>query len=531
MIVLYARVSTEDQARSGYSLPEQLRACRARAAELAPGTPVVEFTDDLSGEILERPGLQAALDLVRQGQVQYFICLHPDRLARNLVHQLLIYDEIRRAGAEIVFVQAAIEDTPEGRLFLSMTGAIAEYEKAKIIERTRRGMIGKVRAGGVPHIIRLYGYKFVKGAKHRPANEVVVPDETESRWVLSMFRWCAEEGLGPQAIAERLTQLGVPTKRGKEAWHHTTVRRILRNPVYATGRLVLGKRDHRGIAVARRLPKEERLKRGIKLTARPKPAGQEWGTIQVQPIVPMDLWQRAQEVLAGFRIGGRAENDPRRRYMLTGLGRCGICRGRLMYLSGRQIVCASRYMRHWVAGAPPSDCTLPAKPREAVEAAVWEQVRSWFQEGLLREALEQELAAMAAAPDQTGMEQELEALEEQIQAKREEQERIGLLFARGLWPADTALPALERIANELKALESRSKELRRRLAEGPPVLEQSPLWHLLNDREWLEQVRATLDHLDYAGRTELVQMIVGRYVMYPTGRKQPPKVEVFPRLQ
>lgn len=532
LLILYARVSTEDQGRAGYSLPEQLRACRAKAAELAAASnsavSIVEFQDEMSGDLLERPKLQAALELIRRQKVGAFICFDPDRLARKLMHQLLLADEIE-ARSQLVFVQHDYSSEPEGQLFFQIRGAVAQFEKAKILERTTRGARGKIAMGGLPHIIRLYGYRFRAGAGKVKANQVLLPDPIEAAWVQTMFRWCAEEGMGPQAISVRLNELGVPTKL-KGLWAHVQTRRILRNATYATGRLALGTRDHRGIAVARQLPADERVKRGLKLVAKRKPES-DWQYVSIEPIVPVDLWKRAQEVLDGFRVGGRADNHPGRIRMLTGLGRCGLCGGPLYYLNGTKMVCANRYRHHSHPNEAPSSCTLPAKPRVKVEAAVWAQVRTWLSHpDLLQQAADEARAASTPAiPNADQILSEISVVETQIQAKAEEQERVGLLFARNLWPADKALPALEKIGAELQALRQRFLALQQR-APAPPQGAKSPLLSLLTDPAWQVDVRATLDNLSDDQRLELVRLAVGSFVMNPTGRGQEPSLQVHLRL-
>lgn len=534
LCIIYARVSTDEQARSGYSLTEQLKACRSKVQEMAGAEPatIIEFTDDMSGEILERPGLQSALKLLRTQQVNTFVCLDPDRLARRLMLQLVVTDEIERSGCQLEFVQHDYQQTAEGRLFYQMRGAFAEYEKLKILERTSRGARGKIAMGGLPHQVRLYGYQFHKGAGKVTASKVLVPDPAEARMVYTMLRWCAEEGLGPQAIAKRLRELGVPTKTGQGTWQHGQVRRILRHEVYATGRLALGKKDHRGIAVGRQLSAEERKRRGIKLTAQHRPR-EEWQYVEVEPIVPLELWQSAQEVLDGFRVGGRAENHPGRVRMLTGLGRCGICGAPLHYLSGSKIVCHGRYRHYW-STSEPSDCTLPAKRAEAVEAEVWAEVRRWLLDpDAFARALRMAEADLAVTPseDAAGLQTEIAALEEQLVGKRSEQERIGLLFSRKLWPAEMAIPALERVGQEVASLEERLSTLRSRLDGARPSSPgEKSLVPLLHDRAWRQQAAVTADSLDGPRRLELVRLAVGRYVLHHSGRGEQPKVSVYPRI-
>lgn len=489
-VLIYARVSTEEQARSGFSLTEQLRACRARAAAVAPGAGALEFSDDLSGELLDRPGLQGALAIVRQAPGGWFICLDPDRLARRLMHQLLVTDEIERCGWRLEFVQHDYQETAEGRLFYQLRGAIAEFEKAKILERTARGRSGKVAAGGLPHAIRMYGYRFVKGAgKRAPARESLVPEPREAAWVRQIYRWFAGEGLSPAAIAVRLNALGVPTKTGCGVWRAIQVRRILSHPAYATGRLQLGKADYRGAGVARRLSRAQRAEQGVRLSGRPRPP-EQWREVLIEPIVPAELWRPAAAARPAPRAG-RETGAPR---LLSGLGYCGLCGSRLHYLNGSKLACSARHR-----GEP---CRLPAKPRLAVEDAVWAVVRSWL--------LDESLLALASCDEPVD---ESEPLKRELARCQAEVERLGMLYARGLWPAELALPALEGARRQAALLEER--------LGGAPAR--------AHDRVAAADAAATLDSTTAHQRAQLIRLAVDRVVMHPSGRGAAPVVTVVPR--
>lgn len=145
--VIYARVSSEDQGK-GYSLPTQVEACLELAKK--EGFTVRQghiFQEELSGTLLERPELGKVRELVRSGAIQAVIVYDPDRLARKLALQLLLDEEMEKAGVKLLFVNHQKENSPEGQLFYQMRGALAEYEREKILERTQRGRIGRVKAG------------------------------------------------------------------------------------------------------------------------------------------------------------------------------------------------------------------------------------------------------------------------------------------------------------------------------------------------------------------------------------------------
>src|SRR3712207_3972896 len=141
---LYDRVSTERQERQ-QTIDSQLTALRGWAA--ANGHQLAEehvFRDEgYSGGRLDRPGLDALRDAVRDGAVGLVAVLSPDRLARRYAYQVLLLEEFRRAGCEVAFLHHPISDDPNDQLLLQIQGAIAEYERAVLGERFRRGKLDR----------------------------------------------------------------------------------------------------------------------------------------------------------------------------------------------------------------------------------------------------------------------------------------------------------------------------------------------------------------------------------------------------
>src|SRR5260221_810513 len=126
--VIYARVSTDEQAK-GFSLPTQIEECSKYASE--KGYEVLyTFTDDYTGESLNRPGLDEMRAFITANHVDSIIILDVDRWARKSIYQMLLEDEFFRAGLNIEYVFGHYPDTVEGRLQKQIKGAIAEYEKA-----------------------------------------------------------------------------------------------------------------------------------------------------------------------------------------------------------------------------------------------------------------------------------------------------------------------------------------------------------------------------------------------------------------
>jgi len=214
---LYARVSTERQERF-QTIDSQLAALRDWAA-----TGGHEISDDFvfrdegySGSRLDRPGLDALRDAVRDGVVGIVAVLTPDRLARKYAYQVLLLEEFRRAGVEIVFLQHPISDDPNDQLLLQIQGAIAEYERAVLGERFRRGKLQKARDGHYQGGCAPYGYRYVPRQEAVPGHLVV--DEKEAALVRTLYGWLIDERTTIRQILKRLNAGPDVPRSGRHAW-------------------------------------------------------------------------------------------------------------------------------------------------------------------------------------------------------------------------------------------------------------------------------------------------------------------------
>src|SRR5215203_4075341 len=145
--ILYARVSTDEQARSGYSLAQQTEALRAYAAR--EGYEVLEEIEDAgqSGASLERPGMGRMRDLVAAGGISAVLAQDRDRFAREPAYHYLLKREFAEYGTKIRALNDRGDDTPEGELTDGILDQLAKFERAKTAERTRRGRLQKARQG------------------------------------------------------------------------------------------------------------------------------------------------------------------------------------------------------------------------------------------------------------------------------------------------------------------------------------------------------------------------------------------------
>jgi site-specific DNA recombinase len=237
----YARVSSEQQNKQD-TIASQLAMLRERV--VADGLALDEelsFIDDgVSGSTLLRPALERLRDAVANGAIDRLYVLSPDRLARNYAYQVLLVEEFLRAGVEVIFVNRSLGDSAEEKLLLQVQGMIAEYERAKIAERCRRGKRYAAQRGSISVLSAApYGYRYVpRHVGGGQAAWVIVPEE--ARIVRQMFDWMAHERVSLAEIARRLNDQKIPTRTGQAPWNRSTVGGILKNSAYP-GTALFGK--------------------------------------------------------------------------------------------------------------------------------------------------------------------------------------------------------------------------------------------------------------------------------------------------
>ena len=220
--ILYARVSTEEQAKAGYSIPEQLRELRAHAAR--EGYRVVEeaIDDGHSGGDPHRPGLRRVMELAENGAIDVVIAKKRNRLFRSRLHRLLWDQDLGEFGVKLV----ALDDTGN-RFGDAMQDEFAEWEQEEITRRTQDGLLEKCRSGLVIKRKRAaYGYR-----ASADGNSLEV-SEPEMEVVRKIFRYVAE-GTAVRSVRRSLERDGILAPSGIGRWNHTTIRNIIGSELYA----------------------------------------------------------------------------------------------------------------------------------------------------------------------------------------------------------------------------------------------------------------------------------------------------------
>src|SRR3954454_6647678 len=288
---IYARVSTERQGRD-QTIDSQLDALRrwvsGHGHELKDEH--IYIDEGYSGARLDRPALDRLRDAAREGEFDVLAVYSPDRLARRYAYQVLLLEELRKAACDVAFVERPISDDPHDQLLLQIQGAIAEYERAVLGERFRRGKLQKARAGQWVFGRAPYGYRYVPTRDGVPGHLEV--DDAEAEVVRMLYRWLIDERMTVRQILKRLAAGPWRPRNGKRLWSNSVVHHILSDPVY-TGTAY----TNQHVFVLPRKPRTTGPRAGTPTCRKPRPRA-EWIPVPVPAIIDESTRQSASEQLA-----------------------------------------------------------------------------------------------------------------------------------------------------------------------------------------------------------------------------------------
>lgn len=505
-VALYARVSGEQQAKED-TIDSQLEAVIRRIeGDGLECDPELRFVDDgYSGSVLVRPGLERLRDQAAAGVIDRLYMLDPDRLSRKYAYQVLILEELTRCGVEVIFVRNPIGRGPEQDLLLQVQGMIAEYERAKILERCRRGKQHAARRGSVNVLAGApYGYRYV--GKHEGGGEAryqVVAEE--ARVVRKIFEWVGQERCSIGEVCRRLQRDGVPTRTGKSAWDRSVIWSYLRNPAYK-GTAAFGKTRAGDLKPQRLRPQRGRPEQPRRPVSRVDTSSQEQIFIQVPGLVSEELFGAVQAQLEENRRR-RRERPHGDRYLLQGLvvcKRCGYgcygkptsrasakgkvpyayyrCTGSDAYRFGGQRLCWNKQVR-----------------TDVLDAAVWEDVRHLLSEP---ERVRAEYERRLQGPE-TGPDREVKHLNKMIANLKKMISRLIDAYGDGLLDKSEFEPRILAARERLAKLED---ECRQRMGEAAQEAELRLVIGQLE--EFARRVSQELQEPDWATRREVVRALV-----------------------
>lgn len=494
---LYARVSTlqqEQEATIDSQVASIEQYAQQQGYELAPER---YFLDQgVSGAKLARPGLDRLRDLASEGAFGVVLCWSPDRLARQYAHQWVLLDEFQRLGVQVIFVnQPEVSQDPQSQLFLGIQGLFAEYERAMITERLRRGKLYRIRQGQLVNPNPPYGYRYIPVSEANGGRWEL--EAVEAEVVRQIYDWYVKEQLTISRIVDRLRALGASAPPRGQSWTFSTVQAILTQPAY-TGQAYYNRTVTSHEVVGR--PRQNG--RGYLQTPKhlPRPR-EEWLTVTVPAILTETVWQQAQERLAMNRKFA-ARNNQRRFYLLRGLLVCGQC--------GRTLV--GRTSGHWstyhctnqgknrAPDVPAHRCTVSGPD---VELLVWQAVTSLLdQPELLADAWHHEQQPDAAFPD------EMERLQARQRTLQRQWTRLLDAFQDGLVDKAELDQRKTRLEAERAALAQRLQHLTRQQRR-----DQVQAQMLADFAAFCQQIQAALDHPTPQLKQEVIRLLIDHIVV------------------
>ena len=498
---IYTRVSSDRQ-KENHTIGSQTAALVQYAQTHGYAVPPEwVFQDEgYSGASLVRPGLEALRDLAAQGQITAVLIYSPDRLSRKYAYQVLLGEELGRCGVEVIFLKAPTGDSPEDQLVVQFQGMIAEYERAQIAERNRRGKRHRAQQGmanvlsGAP-----YGYRYVRKTDTSAAYYEV--RESEADVVRMVFAIYTQQRLSINAVARLLNERGISTRTGKTRWERSTVWGMLRNPAYQ-GKACYGKTEP---SPRQRITRPLRQRSGISNRNgchRDRPRA-EWIELTVPALVSEETFALAQEqLMRNKHYSPRRTIEPT---LLQGMLVCQQC-GYALYRTSTRTSKRKLYYyrclgsdayRHFKGAL----CRSRPVRQDYLDKFVWDQIMGLLEDGTLIQA---EIDRRKEAARNT------DPRRQRSETLRREQTRLGNNLERLITAYQEGLLSLAQLRHRIPELNKKSQAVESELQSlETAAVDQARYLQLAESLDGFRiKLRARAMTLDVGERQQILRLLV-----------------------
>ncbi len=498
---IYARVSSDRQ-KEDHTIASQTAALIQYAETEGFAVPQEwVFQDEgYSGASIVRPGLEAVRDLAAEGHIEAVLIHSPDRLSRKYAYQVLLAEEFSRHGVELRFVKSPSVTTPEDQLLVQFQGMIAEYERAQILERSRRGKRHRAQQGSISVLSGApYGYRYVKKSESTAAYYEMM--EAEAAIVRLVFQTYIEQGVSINAITRMLNERGIPTRKGIARWERSTVWAMLRNPAYE-GRACFGKTELRP---RQRITRSLRQRQGhaTRDSANHERPRQDWIEIPVPALVSESTFALAQEQLERNK-----HHSPRRTVepsLLQGMLVCEKCSYALYRTSTQTSKHKIYYYRclgsdayRYRTGAV---CDNRPIRQDYLDSLVWtETLRLLDDPALMQAELDRRMEAAKKA----------DPLRKREESLQREQVRLQKNVDRLVTAYQESLVSLEQLRQRMPDLRRQEQALQSELQSlAEAAADQSKYLRLVETMaEFRARFRARADSLEVGERQKILRLLI-----------------------
>jgi site-specific DNA recombinase len=415
--------------------------------------------------------------------------------------RFLLMEELARQGVETLFAKAPQGDSAEDQLLVQFQGMIAEYERAQILERSRRGKRHRAQVGEVSVMSGApYGYRYMRKTDEAPATYMV--QEDEARVVRRVYAMYTIEGLSIGEIARRLNDEGIPTRKRSARCERSVVWAMLRNPAYR-GTACFGKtRESARTRVMR--PQRRRGVTSPNMTAGHERPREEWLEIPVPALVSEESFARAQELLAENKIRScRRTITPSVVQGLVSRAKCGYAFSRTStYTSARKIhyyKCIG--LDSWrKLGGPVCDNRRLVR-QDLLDQIIWAEVIRLLEDpGLIQQELDRRLVAARTSDPSQKREQSLQR----------DLDHLGKGIERLLSAYQEGPVSIEQLRQRVPPLQQRQRTIRTELqAIADQTADRAAYLRLAETlTSFLARLRTAADTLHDAERQRIVRLVV-----------------------
>jgi site-specific DNA recombinase len=509
-VAIYARVSTLNQQQEG-TIASQIRLLKQHIQQQGWSLlPEHEFLDEgVSGARLDRPALDRLRDCAQCGEFDAVVLISPDRLAREYAHQWLLVEEFEKLNTQLIFLQNPFGDTPQGKLLTQMQGMIAEYERAQIVERTRRGRLEKARRGEfIPWAYTCYGYRYL-AKRHGCAPQVMI-DPAAAEIVRGIYRAAVEEQLSCRQITKRLNQSKTPTPSGKnQVWHANVVRNILTNRVY-TG---VARYNYRQPVLPKYRKMDEQQLRYLK-TGRSYRPETDWVFSEAPAIITPEIFDKAQLQLQRNReVASKMYQPASRRYLLRTLVKCGEC-GLGMVAIRQQSKCKKyEYLYYECKGHHPltvgraAPCGSKRPRADRLDDIVWQSLSQLLGKPDVIPQLHQTWAQ--------AKQQNLSSFEAQQSQLLQRRQRIERQDQRLLDAYQADAISLSELQARRQKLSAESQQIEQEIRQLASTRQQTVYWQQVIDNAEIfrKLLGDNLDRLSFEERQAVTQCLIKKVIV------------------
>ena len=502
-VAAYVRVSTQRQAQTQTIAQQMVRIqshCQERGLELALEN---IFQDDgYSGANFKRPGLERLRDAAGQARLEHILITAPDRLARNFVHQVLLLEELQSHGCVVEFLDRPMSQDPHDQLLLQIRGAVAEYERALIAERMRRGRLAKLQAGTLlPYTKAPYGYQLDPDRPRDP--QTLRINQAEAAVVKELYAHYLEDQTTLRELARHLHTRGIKSPTGQEWWHLGSLRNVLTNPIYmgeVYGCRTRVQASQKRASALRPIGKQP-------FTSRPA-ARENWVLVaRVDAIVTPQEFAQVQEKLEQNQKFA-ARNNRASDYLLRSLVSCGHC---LLACTARGGSSAYSYYvckgkSDPIISRRAETCHARMIPAAELDQLVWKDLVDLLQHPeMITHALEQ-------ARSGAWLPQQLQARRSQLQrgqvSLRNQLERLTTAYLSGVIP-------IEEYQRRRADLESQAQALSKQLedVDARSVQQAQLAGFAAGIKDFTQRVSDTLAQATFEQQRQLVELLIDRVIV------------------